>query len=484
MATATTERNLCHTCQKAKGISKCEGCSQIFCFNHFVDHRQELNKQFDEVELTRDLFRQTLSDQTSEPGNHILIQQINDWEQNSVEKIRHTADEIRKELLKHTAKNITDIEIKLNELTDELRQCRQENDFIETDLHRWKNQLSDLTNELNKPSNITIRQGSNRLVKKIYLNISARQSCMSQIDANTRWVQNGITVAGGNKRGDGLNQLDRPWGICIDDDEQTIYIADTCNHRIIEWKYGATHGRIVAGGNGEENPTNLLNNPRDVVVDKEKDCLIICDRGNSRLVQWPRRNGTTGLTVISDIACIGLAKDHDEHFYVSDGAKHEVRRWRLGDTCGTVVAGGNGQGSRLDQLNGPRYIFIDQDYSVYISDENNHRVIKWTKGAAQGIVVAGGQGKGNGLAQLSGPRGVVVDSLGTVYVADSENNRVMRWLKEAKQGSVVIDGNDQQKQLTQLHYPQDLSFDRQGNLYVVDFGNDRIQRFNIDLSSS
>ncbi|CAF3424741.1 unnamed protein product, partial [Rotaria sp. Silwood2] len=439
MATATTDRNLCDTCQKTKGISKCEGCSKIFCYNHFVGHRQELNKQLDEVEVTRDVFWQSLSEQISKPQNHILVQKINDWERDSIQLIRQTADEVRKLLQKHIAKHITDIEIKVNKLTDQLRQSRQENDFIETDLHRWKNQLIQLTDELNKPSNITIRQDSKSLINKIYVDISTISSCMTKINANTRWLQNGITVAGSKTRGNDLNQFNGPWGICVDDDEQTMYIADTDNHRIIEWKYGATNGKVVAGENGEGSRPDQLRNPKDVIVDKENDCLIICDQGNDRVVRWPRQNGTSGQTIISDVGCAGLAMDNDGNFYVSDYKKYEVRRWRLGETTGTVVAGGHGQGNCLDQLNAPGYIFVDQDYSVYISEWSNDRVTKWIKGAKEGIVVAGGQGRGNSLAQFSRPRGIIVDQFGTVYVADCDNNRVMRWLKEAKQGTVVVD---------------------------------------------
>ncbi|CAF4368292.1 unnamed protein product, partial [Rotaria sordida] len=63
------------------------------------------------------------------------------------------------------------------------------------------------------------------------------------VNANVKWIQNGITVAGGNEHGNehSMNQLYHPWGLCIDDD-QTIYIAEYSNHRIMEWKYGATAG--------------------------------------------------------------------------------------------------------------------------------------------------------------------------------------------------------------------------------------------------
>ncbi|CAF5153378.1 unnamed protein product, partial [Rotaria sp. Silwood1] len=70
------------------------------------------------------------------------------------------------------------------------------------------------------------------------------------IHPNARWQQNGITVAGGNRQGNGINQLSNPWSLYVDND-QTIYVADTSNHRIVEWKQGATNGQVVAGGNGQ-----------------------------------------------------------------------------------------------------------------------------------------------------------------------------------------------------------------------------------------
>ncbi|CAF3963356.1 unnamed protein product, partial [Rotaria sp. Silwood1] len=204
-----------------------------------------------------------------------------------------------------------------------------------------------------------------------------------------RWQQNGITVAGGNQQGNGINQLSDPLGLYVDDD-QTIYVADRTNHRIVEWKRGATSGQVVAGGNEQGSGDHQLNNPQDVIIDKERDSLIICDYSNRRVVRWPRRNGTSGETIISNIDCVGLTMDENGSLYVTDFGKHEVRRYRRGESQGTVVAGGNGNGNRLDQLSSPTYVFVDRDHSVYVSDWNNHRVMKWMEGAKQGMVVAGG----------------------------------------------------------------------------------------------
>ena len=237
------------------------------------------------------------------------------------------------------------------------------------------------------------------------------------IHPNARWQQNGLTIVGRNGQGNGNNQLSDPCGLYIDDD-QTIYIADQSNHRIIEWKWNATSGQVVAGGNTKANEYHQLSNPLDVIVDKERDNLIICDGRNRRVVRWPRRNGTSGETIISNIDCFGLTMDENGSLYIIDRKKHEVRRYRRGESQGTVVAGGNGKGNRLDQLSYPRYVFVDRDHSVYVSDWGNDRVMKWMEGAKEGIVVAGGQDEGDSLRQLSCPQGVVVDHLGTVYVAD------------------------------------------------------------------
>ncbi|CAF5126009.1 unnamed protein product, partial [Rotaria sp. Silwood1] len=70
------------------------------------------------------------------------------------------------------------------------------------------------------------------------------------IHPNAKWAHNGITVAGGNGQGSETNQLNSPWGLYVDDD-QTIYVVDRWNHRIVEWKCDATNGKVVAGGNGK-----------------------------------------------------------------------------------------------------------------------------------------------------------------------------------------------------------------------------------------
>jgi sugar lactone lactonase YvrE len=317
--------------------------------------------------------------------------------------------------------------------------------------------------------------------KKLVLYFSFCLANSFHIPPNTTWKQNGMTIAGENRKGNQLNQLSRPHGIYVDNDNQCIYVADCDNHRIVEWKCGAMKGQVVAGGNGKGNRMDQLNEPRDVIVDKKTNFLIITDTGNKRVVRWSRQNDPNPQIIFSNIDCSSVTMNNNGDLYVSDWKKNEVRQWKIGETNGTLVAGGNGKGNHLNQFNHPTYIFVDQDDSVYVSDWNNHRVMKWIKGAKEGIVVAGGQGRGNRLTQLYGPRGVLIDHLGDVYVVDCHNHRIMRWCVGSKEGSIILGENGQGQQPNQLNHPVGLSFDRQGNLCVVDGRNDRVEKFDINL---
>jgi len=299
--------------------------------------------------------------------------------------------------------------------------------------------------------------------------------------SDIRWTSNADTVAGGHSCGHQENKLDKCTSLDIDINGNII-VADFNNHRIVEWAPGATRGQIIAGGNGRGNKLNQLNQPSDVIVDKEKTSLLICDYGNRRVVRWARRKGEELLMMIENIDCCRLTMDGRGFLYVTDVKKDEVRSYRLEgnyyETIYTVVAGGHGRGSAFHQLQIPTNIFVDGEQTVYVSDKGNNRVMKWKIGAEQGIVVAGGKGMGNDLEHLNHPRGLFVDVKGTVYIADYKNHRVMRW-RTNSHGTVIVGGDGSGHQAHQLNGPMSLSVDRHNNLYVVDCFNHRVQRFSV-----
>jgi hypothetical protein len=48
---------------------------------------------------------------------------------------------------------------------------------------------------------------------------------------------------------------------------------------------------------------NQLKLPKDVIVDKRDDSIIICDQFNRRVMQWSRQNNSEGHIIIPDISC-------------------------------------------------------------------------------------------------------------------------------------------------------------------------------------
>jgi hypothetical protein len=127
-------------------------------------------------------------------------------------------------------------------------------------------------------------------------------------------------VAGNGTAGAALNQLDIPRGIYVDEsDNDTLYIADGANHRVMKWLANATNGKIVAGGNGGGALYTQVYSPLDVFVDSF---------------------GTV---------------------YVSEYNNNRITKWLNGATNGTLVAGTGGGGTGSTQLSGPSAIRFDEN---------------------------------------------------------------------------------------------------------------------------
>lgn len=141
-------------------------CSEGFCDDHLIEHREKLNK----IEDQRNHFQELLTEQTANPEKHFLIQQINQWENDSIKKIRQVADESRELLFKHINKHMEKIETKLIKLTDDLEEVREENY-----LNEFKEKLEKLEEELNKPSNISIQESFVPFISSICVNDSSRK---------------------------------------------------------------------------------------------------------------------------------------------------------------------------------------------------------------------------------------------------------------------------------------------------------------------
>lgn len=64
--------------------------------------------------------------------------------------------------------------------------------------------------------------------------------------------------------------------------------------------------------------------------------------------------------------------------YILDSSNCRVLQWTPGDPMGFPVAGDNGCGGSLTQLDVSYSMFVDSQYNMYISESSNHRVTLWT----------------------------------------------------------------------------------------------------------
>ncbi|CAF5061901.1 unnamed protein product, partial [Rotaria socialis] len=94
--------------------------------------------------------------------------------------------------------------------------------------------------------------------------------------------------AGGNGKGDGLNQLNCPTYLFVDR-QQTVYVSDNNNHRVMKWNKGAKEGIVVAGGQGQGNALTQLYHPNGIFVDT-LGTLFVADSSNHRVMRLTQRD--------------------------------------------------------------------------------------------------------------------------------------------------------------------------------------------------
>jgi hypothetical protein len=169
------------------------------------------------------------------------------------------------------------------------------------------------------------------------------------------WNVNGITYAGNGIAGAGLNQLSAPYGIFINSND-TLYIDDDSNYRVVSYLTNATSGSVVAGTGVTGTALNQL--------------------GSNMRYNYVDTNGS---------------------IYIVDTNNNRVVRWASGGSTGVVTAGNNGVGAALNQLNSPYGVWVDSSANVFVVEYSNHRVTQWAPGASTAVVVAGITGSAGNL---------------------------------------------------------------------------------------
>lgn len=146
MASPTVQKS-CATCRKNGDVFTCRGCRQAFCAKHVDEHREKLSKEVEILAEEHELLRREIN---RESEAQLLLSVVNVWEQESVAKITLAAETARNNIQQWIDRNNIEVKIPFERITNELRACQQADDYTETDLKRWIQQLEEYRNKMEK----------------------------------------------------------------------------------------------------------------------------------------------------------------------------------------------------------------------------------------------------------------------------------------------------------------------------------------------
>ena len=249
----------------------------------------------------------------------------------------------------------------------------------------------------------------------------------------------------------------------------TIYVADQENSRILVWHENSTNPTNIISGNFTE--------PISLFVTLNGDIYIDDGGKNGRVQKWTEKTNSFVTVMGVHSSCWGLFVDTNDTLYCSMRFNHQVVKRSLygSEMTPNIIAAGTGfSGSALNQLNESMGVFVDVNLDLYVADYGNNRVQLFRSGESYGITVAGSRSS-NPTINLHGPSCIVLDADKYLFIVDSYNNRIVGSSLNGFRCLIGCYGRG--SQVDPLNKPSSVSFDRYGNIFVAHLGNDRIKKF-------
>jgi hypothetical protein len=150
----------CSVCRKGAGTCCCPGCKAYFCDDDFKDHRGMLINKLDELSIDRNDLEENIKKATSyHQSDTLLLTQIDEWQQTTIEKVKQAAEQARQQVLQIMNLKREEITKQFQTMSQEMKQLRDTKGVVEYDLTRLKQQIDQLDEDLEElfqPSTIEL----------------------------------------------------------------------------------------------------------------------------------------------------------------------------------------------------------------------------------------------------------------------------------------------------------------------------------------
>lgn len=214
-----------------------------------------------------------------------------------------------------------------------------------------------------------------------------------------------------------------PTGMCVDPEDDTLWLADTHNSRIMNY---TVEGELLNmwGEYGEE-PGKMIY-PTDVAVDPDGKTMWVTEYGKrNRIIHFTRQGEfleqfSTDAYDNIDLErpmAISISPDGTSLIVVDNGNC----RINIYNRQGNITNQFGIVGKQFGQLKYPIDLALNDDNTMYIVEYENCRVSRYTLNGE--FLDAWGE-PGNNTGQLNYPWGCAVAQNGTLVIADTKNGRL------------------------------------------------------------
>ncbi len=255
--------------------------------------------------------------------------------------------------------------------------------------------------------------------------------------------------------GNEVGQFNGPTGLSVDNDG-TLYVADTGNHRI---QRILLNGEVQVFGGAGSGKGQMLG-PTSVAVEPTGQRFFAVDYGNHRILAY-RISGSSQLLNTVCRAPNSVAIDSEGALWIADALAERVVR--VDESTGILMGG-------LDRSMGivrPIAVACDHLKNVYVTDGTTKDVTRYTF-FGQRLRALGE------LRRLHAPQQVAIDRLGRVYVTEQDAGRLHVFSSEGQSLAAV---ELPSKKLGPLNQPSGVAIGPKGEIYISDTLNHRILRF-------